>query len=278
MNGNTPDDSRHDGERILDHTRMQLSALVDGELAPDEAAFLMRRLRHDDELAGCWERWQLAGELLRGRGGARLPDGFSSRVMATVAAAPPVVAAAAPRARRWLGWGAGAIAASVALVALLMTRQAGQPQAPSQAQPPVLASSLAPASPVPARKPAAPDTAAQLAGAAVAVAEVPRRIAGARRGNAPAQRAATRVRGRSEAPRVEVASAAAAVANPNPFSPEHALPATRPWPRSLVPGLPASGAFTVDYGGLAPQSPSLHPFAPRAVPPQRVEPAPGDAP
>lgn len=272
-----PDDSRRDGERVLDHTRMQLSALVDGELAPDEAAFLMRRLRHDDELAGCWERWQLAGELLRGRGGARLPDGFSGRVMAAVAAEPSVVAAA-PRTRRWLGWGGGAIAASVALVALLMTRQAGQPQAPA-AQAPVLASTAAPATPVPARKPApapaAPDTAAQLAGAAVAVAEVPRRIAGARRGNAQAQRAATRVRERSEAPRVEMASAAAPVANP--FSPEHALPATRPWPRSLVPGLPATGAFTVDYGGLAPQSPSLHPFAPRAMP-QRVEPEPDVAP
>ncbi|HSR66024.1 MAG TPA: RseA family anti-sigma factor, partial [Xanthomonadaceae bacterium] len=75
---NILDAGRHDGERILDHTRQQLSALVDGELAPGEAVFLMRRLRHDDELAGCWERWQLAGELLRGRGGARLPDGFSA--------------------------------------------------------------------------------------------------------------------------------------------------------------------------------------------------------
>lgn len=281
MNSKIPgDDSRLDGERILDHTRMQLSALVDGELAPDEAAFLMRRLRHDDDLAGCWERWQLAGELLRGRGGARLPDGFGSRVMAAVAAEPPV-AAAVRRTRRWLGWGGGAIAASVALVALLMTRQAGQPQSPAPpAHAPVLASSAAPATRVPARKPvpapAVPDTAAQLAGAAVAVAEVPRRIAGARRGNAQAQRAATRVRDRGQAPRVEVASAAAAVANP--FSPEHALPATRPWPRSLVPGLPATGAFTVDYGGLAPQSPSLHPFAPRAMPLQRAEPEPDVAP
>ncbi|MGN6512904.1 MAG: sigma-E factor negative regulatory protein, partial [Lysobacteraceae bacterium] len=91
---NSADASRHDGERILDHTRLQLSALVDGELAPDEAAFLMRRLRHDDELAGCWERWQLAGELLRGRGGARLPDGFSGRVMAAVATQAPAAAPA----------------------------------------------------------------------------------------------------------------------------------------------------------------------------------------
>ena len=268
-----PDDSRHDGERILDHTRMQLSALVDGELAPDEAAFLMRRLRHDDELAGCWERWQLAGELLRGRGGARLPDGFGSRVMAAVAAETPA-AAAAPRTRRWLGWGGGAIAASVALVVLLMTRQAGQPQVPAaQAQAPVLASNATPPTPDPARQPApapaAPDRAAQLAGAAMAVAEVPRRVAGARRGNAQAQRASTRLRERNQAPRVEVANATPAVANP--FSPEHALPATRPWPRPLVPGLPATGAFTVDYGGLAPQSPSLHPFAPRAMQPQGAE-------
>ncbi|NUS38566.1 MAG: sigma-E factor negative regulatory protein, partial [Lysobacter sp.] len=123
----------HDGERILDHTRQQLSALIDGELAPDEAAFLMRRLQHDDALAGCWERWQLAGELLRGRGGARLPAGFSTRVMAVVAAEAPVAPAATMRPRRWLAWSGGAIAASIALVALFVARPAGQPQAPAAA-------------------------------------------------------------------------------------------------------------------------------------------------
>ena len=34
-------------DKILDHNRLQLSALVDGELSPHEARFLLRRLQHD---------------------------------------------------------------------------------------------------------------------------------------------------------------------------------------------------------------------------------------
>ena len=33
------------------HYRQQLSALVDGELAADEARFMLRRLEHDSELS-----------------------------------------------------------------------------------------------------------------------------------------------------------------------------------------------------------------------------------
>ena len=278
----------HDSDRILDHTRQQLSALIDGELAPDEAAFLMRRLQHDDELAGCWERWQLAGAVLRGQAGLRVPDGFSARVMAAVAReGAPVVPA--PR-RRWLHWGGGAIAASVALVALFLSRPAGPPQRPVESTPaPVLAQAGKTAAPTratstaPARTPSVPDSTAQIA-AAVAAADVPRRIAGARRGSGQAQRAATRLRERAtETPRVAVAAAsdtvsAAVPANPaNPFSTRHALPASRPWPRALVPGLPASGAFTVDYGGNVAQSPGFYPFEPARLQPQRTEPLP-DAP
>jgi len=52
------------------------------------------------------------------------------------------------------------------------------------------------------------------------------------------------------------------------------LPASRPWPRALVPGMPASGTFTVDYGGNTAQSPSFFPFDPARLQPQRVEPLP----
>ena len=48
------------------HNRQQLSALMDGELSPDEARFLLRRLQHDEELGSTWERWQLCGDVLRG--------------------------------------------------------------------------------------------------------------------------------------------------------------------------------------------------------------------
>ena len=36
---------------VLDVQRQQLSALVDGELAPDQALFLLRRLQHDVDLS-----------------------------------------------------------------------------------------------------------------------------------------------------------------------------------------------------------------------------------
>ena len=273
----------HDSDKILDHTRQQLSALIDGELSPDEAAFLMRRLQHDDELAGCWERWQLAGAVMRGQAGLRVPDGFSARVRAAVAreAAP----AAPGSRRRWLHWGGGAIAASVALVALFLSRPAGPPPVEPTSTP-VLAQTNTGAVPAPARQtpvpaPSAPDSAAQVA-AAVAVADVPRRIAHARRGGGQSQRAVARAHERAagETPVVAIAAAGDVVpatvpANPaNPFSTRHPLPATRPWPRALVPGMPASGAFTVDYGGTATPSPGFYPFEPARLQPQPTEPLP----
>jgi len=270
----------HDSDKILDHTRQQLSALIDGELAPDEAAFLMRRLQHDQELAGCWERWQLAGAVLRGQAGERVADGFSTRVMAAIAseAAPRVV-----RPRRWLHWGGGAIAASVALVALLVSRPAGPPHRTAD-QPAVVAQvgtpvapNHVPASSMPAPAPAIPtkpDTTAQLATAVAAVADVPRRMANARRSGGQAQRAATRAHERVEAPVAVAASGDAVAPAANPFSPHRDLPASRPWPRALVPGMPASGTFTVDYGGNTAQSPSFFPFDPARLQPQRVEPLP----
>jgi Meckel syndrome type 1 protein len=277
--------STHDSDKILDHTRQQLSALVDGELAPDEAAFLMRRLQHDEELAGCWERWQLAGAVLRGQGGVRVAEGFSARVMAAVAREPAPVVAKSPR--RWLHWSGGALAASVALVALVMSRPAGPPRdsartpVVAQAQSPATLPATSPAQPaMPMPKaPAAPDTAAQLAGA-VAVADVPRRMANARRGSGQAQRAATRTHEHATAPAQAAAALEVATATPagNPFSTRHALPASRPWPRALVPGMPASGAFTVDYGGNSAPAPSFFPFEPARLQPQRVDPPPADNP
>src|SRR5687768_4769304 len=114
------------------HYRQQLSALMDGALAPDEAKFLLRRLQHDGELSECWERWQLAGEAMRGRATAVLPHGFATRVGVAIAA--EAVVASNPRMKprvRWARWGGSvALAASVAVVALLATRQ--PPNEPGQ--------------------------------------------------------------------------------------------------------------------------------------------------
>ena len=54
----SPIDPRDTDAKLSLQQRQQLSALVDGDLAPDQAAFLLRRLGHDAELAGRWQRWQ----------------------------------------------------------------------------------------------------------------------------------------------------------------------------------------------------------------------------
>lgn len=282
-------------DKVLDHTREQLSALFDGELALDEARFLQRRLQHDAALAGCVSRWQSIGDALRGQAAAAAPAGFSERVSAAVAVEPaPAPSRRAPAPRR--GWVPGAaLAASVALVAFFATRQPvatpdGNGPAVQVAQastPDALANPDALQAPARAPQPApqAPDQQAAQLAAAVAVAEVPRRAA-ARRNSASrgqAQRAAaTRAARASVAeaqPQLAVAAATplpasalpAAVSPDNPFAPAGAAsqPAVvaRPWPRAL---LPSAGTFNVGYGTLQPVatqggSDAFHPFRPRVA-------------
>lgn len=267
-------------DKMLDHTRQQLSALFDGELGLDEARFLQRRLQHDGELLAGWSRWQLAGDVLRGQAVAAAPAGFAERVAAALADAPAPGAARPVRRRNMLLPGA-ALAASVAAMAMFMTRQAPETRVP--ATPSMEIASTAgsvpaqpqPEAPAPATPaaPAAPDSTLQVAGTAIAVAEVPRRAA-ERRSRAQQQRAAaTRIQ-RNEAGSRLVASATAtpapdrlAPADPvaNPFVPEAAAEAitARPWPRALLSG--GSGGFTVGYGRLHASPAEPHPFEPRPV-------------
>lgn len=274
-------------DKVLDHTREQLSALFDGELALDEARFLERRLQHDASLAGCVSRWQAIGDAMRGQGMALAPAGFSERVAVAVAAeaAPPPAARHAAGLRR--GWMPGAaLAASVALVAFFATRQspvatpAGDAPAVQVAQASASDATATPGVPrVPA--PQAPDRQVAQLAAAVAVAEVPRRAA-ARRApssrNGQAQRAAATRTSRQSAidaqPQFAVASAAplpASVAPENPFAPaeaaSHQAVVSRPWPRALLSN---AGTLTVGYGNLQPnplqvERDAFHPFRPRIV-------------
>ena len=87
-------------DRIETHYRQQLSALVDGELAPDEARFLLRRLQHDQELAGCYERWQLWGQVMRGEVREAVATDLGRRVAEAVRAEAETAAAAAAGRRR----------------------------------------------------------------------------------------------------------------------------------------------------------------------------------
>ncbi len=294
----TATDSNNANDKLELHHRQQLSALMDGALVADEARFLLRRLQHDRELTGCWERWQLCGELLRGRAGALAPEGFAERVARAVAAETSVAPAPAANARNARGllarWGGGALAASVALVALFMARQQTPQDAPAEGPQLASQSQQAPAVPSPVPEtpsPAAPDAEAYAAAAAMAVASVPRRQDAAARRSATrtqqAARAAQRV-ARAEAPVRAVAGATASpsavtalAATPstthvaaNPFSPsatqQAVIPQARPWPRSALPGYPAtaSGALTTGYSSDS-AARTFYPFEPRlpATPP-----------
>jgi len=268
-NGNR---SASPADKVLDHTRLQLSALIDGALPLDEARFLLRRLEHDTELRECWERWQLCGEVLRGRVGVYAHDSLAAKVADAIAAEP--MAPLQPVARhRWLRWGSGAaLAASVAMIALFLTRQSPE-VGPAGGLPAPIASTPVPAPVQRAATPAAatpapvtPGRTAEVA-SALAVADVPRRLA-TRRSRGQSQRAALRSPARTviEAP-VAVAAATPFVAPAtavDPFSGQHVRLPNRPWPRALLPSAPANGAFTVDYGsridvGARP----LSPFPPR---------------
>jgi negative regulator of sigma E activity len=258
-------------DKVLDHTRLQLSALIDGELPLDEARFLLRRLDHDADLRGCWERWQLCGDVLGGRVGVYARDSLSTRVTVAVAAESTATRAPVPGDRRWWRLGGGAaLAASVAMIALFLSRQSpdvrvptGMPaQVASNPSPAVIQPPVTPVAQPPA--PTAPRRAAEVA-SALAVADAPRRLA-ARRSRGQSQRAALRSPVRVEAP-VAVAAAtpfgtpATAV---DPFSGQHVKVATRPWPRALLPGASGNGAFTVDYGNRT-DARTYSPFVPRST-------------
>lgn len=236
--------------------REQLSALVDGALDPASARFLLRRLQHDAELAGCFERWQLAGDALRGAGPVALPAGFGQRVARAIAAGAP--AAAAPGWRR--PWALGALAASVAAVALFVARPLaeGEPpaRAPAVASLPELEVRLAPVA-----DPAQPEPGPQLARAGNG-APIPGRGAA---GTAPAPAARA---DQSALAAAEPAASPLPSRTADPFR-SPVPPQSRPWPRAVLPGLSGRGpeVFTVDYGGRIAAPPASGPFAPPATAP-----------
>ena len=256
-------------DKLETHCRQQLSAMLDGALAPDEARFLLRRLQHDHELAACWERWQLCGDLMRGSMPALLPRDFSQRVLGAVAeegqARAAVISAAGRPGLRW-GWAGGAaLAASVAVAALFIAQRnpatvdptVTGPAVPLAASAPSLDASVSPrqSQPEPTPPTTTADTAASVAAAALAASDLPRRVA--RRAREPLRRAVPQ-QAAIELPAVaEVAVAEPggggqasphvpeAAASHDPFAASALAPA-KPWPRAVLPGL-ASGALTVDY-------------------------------
>ncbi len=272
-----------DPDKLLAYHRQQLSAMLDGELSPDEAKFMLRRLQHDGELAACWERWQVCGDMLRGRHHALLPSNFAERVAQAIEGDAGMVVAQpeVSKSPRLLRWGGGAaLAASVALVAVFATRQLPDPVQPSPlpAGQPVIASSAGPATIDAGDVPATPspiDAAPAVLATALAVAEVPRRNAERR---ARAQQ--TRQMEASTAARPDDLATDAMALAPADYMATAAEPAVvhdvfpappslqpRPWPRAILPGATDS-PFAAGYGRLpvlAAGTDTYEPFRPRLV-------------
>ncbi len=162
---NVPESSaQEDGKNapaLSEHLRESLSALLDGELNTTEAAFLLKRMTHDQALNAQWQRFHSIGEVLRGQAEYIDADNFSAGVLSKIAqdrALPNVtqaysgaedslqIAAGQGRQRvRRFGTGL-AIAAAVAWAALLIPQQVAPPErAPKTAD---VASPLTIASPI----------------------------------------------------------------------------------------------------------------------------------
>lgn len=290
-------------DKVDTHCREQLSAMLDGELAPDQARFLLRRLQHDRELGGCWERWQLCGDMMRGGSAMPLPGDFAERVRSALAEDGETVQAQARAAAqgrgRWLPWaGSAALAASVAAVALLVGRGTGPAAgeaavsfdsvvaAPASTLP--LAAEPQPGSPVPvSTDDGAGGTGALVAATAIAAVTAPARRGAAQRN--PRQAIATRRQDRAVATETTEPAEAGLLANAQAVPGQGSdaapsLPATdnpllsdvqpqgRPWPRAIVAGMPVS-AFSVD---LQASRPSYNAFEPR-LPKQQPESPPSAA-
>lgn len=297
MISNTHQDMQ--GQSMQGQSMETLSALFDGELQGDAARFAMKRLGHDPQWRQAFGNWQLLGDALRGQASSVAPSDFAARVAVSVSAEPVRVAAslAASAAvvarpavafatrRKWLG--GAALAASVAMVAMFVTRpfSPDASTAPGGAMPAPTELATAP-TPLPApvqAAPALPETTLQIGAAAIAVAEVPRR-AGERRSRAQSQRVALRASKRSLAvPVIASTATAVAIAEPlqptstNPFRPQPVEVVSRPWPRAVLPASSATGAFTASYDAGTARSPSFYPFEPRLPNATGMTPAPRDA-
>ena len=270
-------------DKIDNHYQQQLSAWIDGDLPSDEARFLLRRLQHDDELASRLGRWQLCGDVLRGQAQAPAPAGFVERVAAAVNAEPSLLAASAtaPRARSNLRvWGGGALAASVAAIALFMVRQQVLDETPVPSTASVAGQSSAVAtgnagSALPGSSPRV------LTEGNASVASAPRRQADSnqRRSATRTQQAASRSVASARLPERVVATAASAAvpvvhaiasapsatsSQRDPFSNvQIGSPSARPWPRAVSPQYPSSsGGFNAGFSSDR-AAQTFYPFEPR---------------
>lgn len=262
-----------------------LSALFDGALDADAARFARKRLGHDTQWQQACGRWQLIGDALRGQATAAAPADFAQRVHDAVAGEPvpvlvaepaPVARAAKPAARRAPIWIGGALAASVAAVAVFV----GRPVVEAPAIDPAPTLVVAPSVTAPV-VPSAPETAAPVVPASAAaptalasnVDTAPprseRRAPRARQAVFAARETTDRIA--RDVQRSVEADARVAEAAPDPFRPATEI-VTRPWPRAVLPNSQAAGALTASFESPGAGARSFYPFEPPADVPASREP------
>jgi len=104
-----------------------VSSLMDGELSHETSLFVTRRMATDARLGQAWERFHLIRECLRSPGGKWAVTGLALELESARPAGGRLEAAAGPL-QRWLKPVSGfAIAASVAVVAVLLALPAPAP-------------------------------------------------------------------------------------------------------------------------------------------------------
>lgn len=119
-----------------EQTRAKISALVDGELGPQELKALVKRLSESPDLQGDWASYHLIGDAIRGEpvkiDYERIADSVRERLLSE----PTILAPPARRSEKnkypWLKPAVGsALAASVAVMAVIVSPQlfeTGSPQ------------------------------------------------------------------------------------------------------------------------------------------------------
>lgn len=246
-----------------------LSALFDGELDGDAAHFVRRRLGHDAGWQQACGRWQLIGDALRGQATAAAPADFAHRVTAAVAAEPALEVGpvgdpmdspgALPRplpavrkiSRGWIG---GALAASVALVAVFAIPSPESQPAGDRFIAAEPAAAGTPASVTPAEPAVAPAITPAVEASEprrTAAAPAPSSLDRSRVDEQAARESTSRIARTEERQAAGLAPqddgpAVLADAAPDPFRPRAEI-VTRPWPRAVLPNSQAAGALTASF-------------------------------
>lgn len=125
--------------------REQLSALMDGELSAEETRFLMRRLEHDQTLVSGWSSFHLARQALRRQEIVLIGPNFADGVLARMEDSELPVSRRSGSILRWAS--GGAIAASVAVAALVLSGPQDPTLGPTSDQTALTSSTVLPATP-----------------------------------------------------------------------------------------------------------------------------------